>query len=187
MKRISLLPCVVALALSACNSGQPLASGGDFDPFSAPGMNKGGVGVLAKNGMKKGSIVRTVMDNAAFFKKRPDGNADADKMLKANTEMKVISDDQSYVKVELNSGEVGYVPTVQVSNEKAQQQQLTPIPTYTPGAVQVYPPLPGTPLPSIKPVPDQPTLPPVIDPESPTPQLPPAVPDPAPAEKPAGQ
>ena len=38
-----------------------------------------------------GQFVRAVMDNTAFFKERPKGDADADKLLARGTSMKVIS------------------------------------------------------------------------------------------------
>lgn len=200
MKRICLFPCAVALILSACNSGQPLQSGSDFDPLVAPGMNRSGLATAKANGMKKGTFVHTIMDNAAFFKQRPKGNADADRLLKSNTEMKVISDDQSYVKVELNSGEIGFVPTVQVSDETAAAPMPSVMPITSPGAVQVYPRMPGGPLPSgpVQGINDVPTIPPVIEPDatpapSKVPDLPPAppvtTPPPVtpPVEKPAGE
>ena len=177
MKGYPVVLSALALALVSCQTGE-LTTGGGFDPLTAPGSGR--TTRIAQAGLRPGSFVHTSMDNAAFFKNRPKGDADADRQLPVNTEMKVISDDGSFVKVELNSGEVGYVPSVLVSDQSA-----TPaIPTVSPGAIQVYPPAPGT-LPPGLPDDGSLTIPPVIDPDAPVnPDLPP-VPDapPVPVEE----
>jgi hypothetical protein len=101
------------------------------------------------------------MDNVAFFTNKPKGDASADKTLAGNTEMKVIADDGSYVKVELNSGEVGYVPSLQVTDQSS--SGLAPVPSGN--EIQLYPPAPG----SVPPVvdPNAPPTPSVIDPDAP--------------------
>jgi len=165
MKGLSLYLAPLALVLASCETG-PITSGGDFDPLTPPGSGRSTA--LARSGYRPGSFVRTGMDNAAFFNKRPKGDADADRLLAANTEMKVISDDGNYVKVELNSGEVGFVPSVLVSDQSAEAQPAA----VSPDAIQVYPPLPGA-LPGD---PAAPTIPPMIDPDAP--QLPDAPPAP---------
>lgn len=113
------------------------------------------------------------MDNTAFFKVRPKGDADPDKLLKHNTSMKVITSSESYVKVELDSGEVGFVPTVMLENPNA---PVVP-PMTGAGQYQVYPPLPGggmtgvgEPLPAFDPkgLPPEGAIPTVIDPEAPS-------------------
>jgi len=166
---------LLALALVSCETGS-INTGGNFDPLTPPGSGLPSPAV--RTGYKPGSFVRTSIDNAAFFSKRPKGDADADKQLPANTEMKVISDDGSFVKVELDSGEVGFVPTVLVSDQAAAAQPAA----VSPDAIQVYPPLPGAP-----PVdPAAPTIPPVIDPDAPVvPDTPVELP-PAPAPLPPG-
>lgn len=148
---------LLALVLASCETG-PLNTGGDFDPLTPPGS--GLPTPVARKGYKPGTFVRSSIDNAAFFSKRPKGDADADKQLPANTEMKVISDDGSFVKVELDSGEVGFVPSVLVSDGSAAGVEPANV---SPDAIQVYPPLPGG-LPAD---PGAPTIPPVIDPDAP--------------------
>jgi hypothetical protein len=156
----------LALVLASCETGE-INAGGSFDPLTAPGSGR--ATPVAQTGLRPGSYARTNIDNAAFFKKRPSGDAAADRQLPANTEVKVISDDGSFVKVELNSGEVGFIPSVLVGDQNAAT-------TTSPDAIQVYPPVPG----SVPPVLDDsniPTIPPVIDPDAPVnPDLPP-VPD----------
>ncbi len=164
MKRYQLILGSFALVLASCETGE-IVTGGDFDPLTAPGSGR--ATVAAVRGFKAGSFVHSSMDNTAFFNKRPKGDAEADKLLAANTSMKVIADDGSYVKVELDSGEVGFVNSVQVTD----QSGAGPSPLVSPDAIQVYPPLPGTLDPNV------PTIPPVIDPEAPMIQEEPLIPD----------
>ncbi len=86
--------------------------------------------------------------------------------------MKVISTGESYVKVELDSGEVGWVPTVMVEDPNAAPaSQPLPYPGANPGEYQVYPPLGGfgAPVPPTSPaeLPPEGAIPTVIDPEAP--------------------
>ena len=168
MKHLPLLSAVVALALAACESMNAPISSSDFNPLLPPG---GGVKLAdAQDGFKPGDHVRAAMDNTAFFKQLPKGDADADKTLIRDTHMKVIRVAGSYLQVELdNSGEVGFVPSVMVENPN-----LRPPPApASPGEFQVYPPLPGAgadaPLPAVDPAaaPPEGAIPTVIDPEAP--------------------
>ncbi len=172
MKRLHLFPAAtLALALAACENGGTISSDG-YDPLVAPGSGRRGPEVV-NSGYRPGQFVRTNMDNVAFFKQRPKGNAEADKLLAGNTEVKVISDDGSYVRVELNSGEVGYVPSVLVTD---QSSSLPPTGAASGSEYQVYPPVPGLPSANDPTIPD---IPPIIDPEAPIapPELPPAADD----------
>jgi len=157
---LSLGSCVFALA--SCQTGE-VSSSSSFDPLAAPGSGR--TAVSSRAGYKPGAFVRTNMDNVAFFSKRPKGDVEAEKQLAGNTEMKVISDDGNYVKGELNSGEVGYVLSVQVTD----QQSILPS-VGSGNEIQVYPPIPGS-LPLMN-DPNVPTIPPVIDPDAPIPALP---------------
>lgn len=189
-------PVITAAAVSLCLAGcetfnQPI-SGGDFDPLRPPGGN---IGLPASTAplFKAGQFVRAAMDSTAFYKVRPKGEADADKLMPRGTPMKVISVSDSYVKVELDSGEVGFVPTVMVEDPNAAAAAMPPV---NPGEYQVYPPLGGfgDPLPVVPAgeTPPEGAIPTVIDPEAPagtTPPVPPVTPPtdtfPAPVEPPA--
>lgn len=165
------LAAMAGLVLPSCETGGSFNSG-YFDPLDAAGGGSSGP-ALASTGYKPGSFVRTAMDNAAFFKERPDGSADADKLMSKGTSMKVIANDGSYLKVELDSGEVGYIPSVMVEDPNA---PVTPVDGYPPGAapppgseneVQVWPPVPGG-YPVEQPEePNTPVIPPSIDPDAP--------------------
>ncbi|MBX3741583.1 MAG: hypothetical protein KF712_11365 [Akkermansiaceae bacterium] len=188
MKYIPVLSATAALALVGCASmNAPLTSSGSFDPLSAAGGSvRTGVGTVSA--FKAGQFVHATIDNTAFFNKRPKGDADADKLLARNTSMKVISSDSSYVKVELDSGEVGFVPAVMVHDPNA----VAPVDT---SGMVVYPPLPDgggvvEPLPNMTPTDVPPGgVPPVIsvDPSAPVPPAPAAAGDPStsPATAPA--
>ena len=157
-------------------------SSSDFNPLLPPG----GWVKLADSPVtfKPGEHVRATVDNTAFFKKLPKGDADADKTLIRDTNMKVIRVAGTYLQVELDSsGEVGYVPSVMVEDRNAH-----PVPPPgSPGEFQVYPPLPGAgpvvPLPAVDPagLPPEGAIPTVIDPDAPSPPASESATKPAPA------
>lgn len=180
------LAALAGLVLPSCETGGSFNSG-YFDPLDAAGGGSRGPAVV-QQGFKPGSFARAAMDNTAFFEKRPDGSADADKLLSKGTSMKVIANDGSYLKVELDSGAVGYVPAVMVEDPNA---PAAPAGAYPPGAgyppgseneVQVWPPVPGGYPVEEAADPDSPVIPPSIDPDAPVeesevPDIDPVVPD----------
>jgi hypothetical protein len=182
MKCISALSIMAIFGLVACDNMTGPISSGDFDPLRPPGSNYRRDSSMTPT-FSAGQFVHAAMDNTAFFKVRPKGDADPDKLLKRATSMKVISNSDSYVKVELDSGEVGFVPTVMLENPNAPTSS-----TLTgPGQYQVYPPLPdggmtgvGEPLPAFDPkgLPPEGAIPTVIDPDAPnnTAPVPPVTP-----------
>lgn len=177
MNRQFLTLPAATLLLAACGGGGSFNSGG-YDPLDAAGGTGSNVG-LVDTAFRPGSFVKTSMDNAAFFKNKPEGNATASKMLPANTPMKVISSSGSYVKVELDSGEVGYILSVQVIDQNSSPSNTGDIDD---GAYQVWPPVDGG-LPIVDPtVPVTDVIPTDIDPDAPEPVIPeiPALPDDAP-------
>lgn len=169
MKCFHAVPAAIVLGLAACNDmSRPIASG-DFDPLSTPGGQV--TPVVNTQAFAAGQFVRAIMDNTAFFKNRPKGEADADKLLARGTSMKVISSSDTYVKVELDSGEVGWVPVVMVEDPNAAPAQDEAFGTPNPGEYQVYPPVGGyggmlPPVPAAE-LPPEGAIPTVIDPEAP--------------------
>jgi hypothetical protein len=70
----------VGLSLAGCETfNQPISSG-DFDPLRPPGGNIG-LNTNTAPLFKAGEFVRAAMDSTAFYKTRPKGEADADKLL----------------------------------------------------------------------------------------------------------
>jgi hypothetical protein len=189
MKRILVIPAVIVLGLTACDTMNRPISSGDFDPLRPPGSNST-LSTATGPSFKAGQFVRATMDSTAFFKTRPKGDGDADKLLPRGTSMKVISTSDSYVKVELDSGEVGFVPAIMLEDPNAAANA----PAANPNEFQVYPPLGGygQPLPTVPTgeMPPEGAIPTVIDPEAPatTTPVPPVAPTtdtfPAPAVEP---
>lgn len=167
MKLLPVLSASAVLGLAACNTLNSPISSSNFNPLSPPG---GGVKTGENTaGFKPGDQVKAAMDGTAFFKKLPKGNADADKTLTRDTKMKVIRVADSYLQVELDqSGEVGYVPSVMVSDPRGSSAGRPG----SPNEYQVYPPLPdsGSPLPPPPAdptgLPPEGTIPTVIDPDA---------------------
>jgi len=152
----------------------PLTTSGSFDPL-APAGGVVRTGTTSGSSFKAGQFVHATIDNTAFFSSRPKGDADANKLLPRDTNMKVISSDSSYVKVELDSGEVGFVPAVMVHDPNAAVAGVAGDPSNG----VVYPPLPPgeavEPLPNMTPTDVPPGgIPPVIsvDPSAPVPPAP---------------
>lgn len=189
MKCISVvIPATIAAALTACDTMNRPISGGSFDPLAAPGSE------IARDMapaavFQAGQFARAGMDNTAFFNNKPTGDAEASKLLARGTSMKVIALSGSYAKVELDSGEIGFVPTVMLEDPNAANQA----PVTNAGEYQVYPPVGfGTPLPPTDPsaLPPEGAIPTVIDPDAPAMPVPvtppPTVTDEFPTTAPGG-
>jgi hypothetical protein len=166
VKHTSAFSAVIVLGLAACDTMNRPISSGDFDPLRPPGSNSN-LSTATGPVFKAGQFVRSSMDNTAFFKNRPKGDGDADKLLTRGTSMKVINTSDSYVKVELDSGEVGFVPAIMLEDPNAAANA----PVTNPNEFQVYPPLGGygQPLPPVPAgeLPPEGAIPTVIDPEAP--------------------
>lgn len=172
MKSLLFLMLPATLALVACETlNAPLNSASSFDPLRPPGTGLQSSS-QPDNSVKPGQFVTASIPNTAFYKDKPKNNADADKLLDVGTAMKVVSVDSTFIKVELDSGETGYVPSVMI-NTGAEEP-----PAYLPGdgIFPVYPPLPDgstiEPLPIIDPsgLPPGDAIPAIIDPDAPIPE-----------------
>ncbi len=160
----------VAVALAACDTMNSPVTSSSFDPLRPPGTSIRPASASYGPELSPGQFVSANIPNTAFYKNKPKGTEDADKVIDLGTQMKIIEMDSTYVKVELDSGEVGYVPAVMVSTP-----DTTPIPDLLPldGGYQVYPPLPGggpiEPLPVIDAggLPPDGSIPTIIDPDAP--------------------
>ena len=167
LTKLALASGITALGLAACGTSDGPIGFGNVDPLRSPGSDT--PAPLVDAGFRAGEFVRAIVDNTAFYSKRPKGASDADKVLPRGTSMKVISTVDSYLKVELDSGEIGFVPSVMVEGSS---ENSSPPPTTNPNEIQLYPPLPGStqPLPQVAPGEQPPTgsIPTVIDPDAPT-------------------
>ena len=85
--------------------------------------------------------METSIPNATFFKAFPKGVAVADKVLPVAIPMKVVSSRGTYLKVELDSGDVGYVPEIMVAGRSSAEggQPGSGVPNYGPVPSPVEP------------------------------------------------
>lgn len=158
----------------SCENMNGVGANGGFDPLQTPGAQLANENVMGPQRIRPGQFVVATIDNTAFYNQRPGAEAEADKLLRRGTSMKVISTSGSFLRVELDSGEVGFVPSVMVEDSNAMPSQtatsIEPVDRY----LSPLDPEPFVPLPEGLP---SDVLPDVIEPELPGPE--PA--DPAPS------
>ena len=140
MKSSRLLPCAVTLALTSCAQlastlQEPITS--EYNPLDGPNAPRNRISRSVQPtgpSYKPGQWVETAMANSTFFRKIPRGNATADKVLSKGSPLKVISTKGSYVKVELEGGNVGYIPAIMVAepNSSANATPFLPPPPSSP-------------------------------------------------------
>ena len=113
---------------------------GSFNPLDSPGSGSG-TAAVEDTGPRyvTGQFVETTMPNTAFFGRVPRPNEQPSRTLASATPLRVISTQGTYVKVEMESGEIGYVPAIMVG-EKPSPNEI-PIVPVTPGAVMPQPPV----------------------------------------------
>lgn len=122
MKAKLLLAAPFALVLTACDpTGSTLDTTG-IDPLRPPAGNVDTTdyGTLPR----PGEFVSAAINNTAFYKAKPKEDQAADKLLAQGTPMKIVSLSGSYTKVELDSGEVGFVPTAMISTGEGELSPL---------------------------------------------------------------
>lgn len=168
MKILFLSGSLAAVALVACeNMSTPIKSS-SFDPLTPPGSMQSSVSTFGP-AFSPGQFVSAAINNTAFYKNKPKENQDADKLIEGGTQMKIVEISGDHLKVELDSGEVGWVPSVMVVSGESAAGELVPVD----GIYQVYPPLPDggalEPLPFIDAsgLPPEDALPTIIDPDQP--------------------
>jgi hypothetical protein len=132
----------LALTALSCGSVQKFnwsLSDSGFDPLSSPGSSL--KTAPATPTYKQGQWVETSMPNATFFKAFPKGVVVADKVLPVATPMKVVSSRETYLKVELDSGDIGYVPAIMVAGRSSAEggQPGSGVPNYGPVPSPVEP------------------------------------------------
>ena len=164
MKSSKLLPLAATVALSSCAQiastiNEPITS--DYNPLDGPNV------ALTRNksfqptgpSYQPGQWVETAMPSSTFFYKIPKGNATADQVLSKGAPLKVISTKGSYVKVELEGGSVGFVPTIMVAEPSSSYDDTPFLPTPPSQPLQrsndslAPPSLPSSSVPSAAPLP----------------------------------
>ena len=129
---------------------EPISS--DYNPLDGPSVSLRN-GNLQQTGpsYEAGEWVETATANATFFRRVPRGNAQADQILPNRTPLKVLSTRDSYLKVELENGSVGYVPTIMVASPSGRASNgplLPPQPSNSPNRApaSIPPSAPAAPL-----------------------------------------
>jgi len=115
MKKLAAFASCAAFAVVSCEDMNGIGSTGSFDPLAVPGGPSAETEVIGgPQRLRPGEFVVAGMDNTAFYNQRPGPEAEADKLLKRGTSMRIISTSDGFHRVELDSGEVGFVPGVMV-------------------------------------------------------------------------
>ena len=139
MKYSVLLPLTATLSLISCSQitslQEPISS--EYNPLDGPNAPSLRNQSFRPTGptYQPGEWVETAMPNSTFFNKIPRGNASADKVLSQGSPLKVISTKGTYLKVELEGGSVGYIPSIMVAE-----------PRTTTDSTPFLPPPPSSPL-----------------------------------------
>ncbi|MFM2170245.1 MAG: hypothetical protein RI957_474 [Verrucomicrobiota bacterium] len=118
------------MVFSGCADFETPFSGGSFDPLSTAGYRQQGDApkVAGNYEFIAGQFVTAASNSTAFFSKKPSGNAEADELLAAGTTMRVIKSEDTFVKVELDNGKVGYVAAALLLESQQSPEELVPAP-----------------------------------------------------------
>ena len=91
---------VAVFGMVSCDTLSGPISSGSFDPLTPPGSDTGPEVIEPTRGILPGQIAVVALDNAGFFNRKPTGEGDPDKLLRSGTQVKVVSTEGSYLKVE---------------------------------------------------------------------------------------
>lgn len=127
---------VAALLSSCADFNKPLDSG--FNPLDPPGLRtEQDVVDVTGPAYTPGQWLETTIPSTAFYDDLPSANDQPKRQLEAGTVLKVISTEGTYVRVELESGDVGYVPSIMVAERPAAGE--VPVVPLTPDGVSAEP------------------------------------------------
>jgi hypothetical protein len=130
-----------AVVVSSCADIEAPFGSGSFDPLSTAGYRQQAAEptVASNYQFNAGQFVTAASNSTAFFSKKPSGNAEADELLAAGTMMRVIKSEDTFVKVELDNGKVGYVAAALL----LESQQSVTDPNAIPTGGEAVAPLPA--------------------------------------------
>lgn len=166
---------LAGFALVSCEDFSKPMKSSSFDPLAPPGSMVD-TNTSSVPEFSPGQFVSAAVNNTAFYNEKPEDNEDADQLIDEGTQMKIVEVDSNHLKVELDSGAVGWVPQVMVMSGTS-VDEMVPVD----GVYQVYPPLPDggpiEPLPLIDAdgLPPEGALPAIIDPDAPIEGAPPTL------------
>ena len=150
--QVSVLGMMVAL-FSSCGN---MYSSRDFDsstnPLDSPGSQRRGEAGDDGSGYVPGSYVEVIDPNAGLYLRFPDDRAQPALKLAPGTQLKVLSEKGSYVKVETEAGQIGYVPAIMVNRQsdstlvplEGTAVPLAPVDPADPESLQPLPPADGS-------------------------------------------
>ena len=135
MLRVAQIPlCGIAIVLLSSCGG--FRSNGNYDssmsPLDSPGSQRRGAADEDSSGFAPGSYVEVTDVNAGLYFRFPGANRQPDETLALGTPLKVINERGSYLRVETASGQIGFVPTIMVSNSVSSQGVVVPEGTIVP-------------------------------------------------------
>ena len=135
MLRVAQIPlCGIAIALLSSCGG--FRSNGNYDssmsPLDSPGSQRRGAADEDSSGFAPGSYVEVTDVNAGLYFRFPGADRQPDETLALGTPLKVINERGSYLRVETASGQIGFVPTIMVSNSVSSQGVVVPEGTIVP-------------------------------------------------------
>lgn len=135
MLRVAQIPlCGIAIVLLSSCGG--FRSNGNYDssmnPLDSPGSQRRGAADEDSSGFAPGSYVEVTDVNAGLYFRFPGANRQPDETLALGTPLKVINERGSYLRVETAFGQIGFVPTIMVSNSVSSQGVVVPEGTIVP-------------------------------------------------------
>ncbi|MCP4730348.1 MAG: SH3 domain-containing protein [Roseibacillus sp.] len=122
MKRV-IQPFLLGTMGALISSCGGLAPSGDYDsstdPLDSPGSQRRAEAVNGGPRYAPGSYVEVTDANAGLYRRFPKGDMQPSTKLVPGTQLKVLSEKGSYVRVETESGQIGYVPAIMVRDRMA--------------------------------------------------------------------
>jgi hypothetical protein len=194
---------LTVVSLSSCGNFATSLNSQNFDPdlnpLDSPGSRNRNDLIDSDPQFAPGSWVEVTDPNAAIYRRVPRDNEQPDYSLRPGTPLKIIGGQGTYVKVETESGQIGYVPAIMVGTKPTGNDLplVSPEPNDFPSSIDPIDPINPTesvppigsetldPLPSLPPVEGdapfvapEPEVPPISVEDAPKPSGPVIPPDP---------
>lgn len=192
-----------AAMVSSCGNLATSLNSQNFDPTTNP-LDSPGSDTTSPSTVEvgpkyePGSFVVVTDGNAGLYRRTPRGAEQPDQRLMLGTPLKVVGSSGSYLKVETEGGDIGFVPAIMVGDRAptpaarstgspsmgSAPESIEPIESINPNDLTPLPPAPGpdflapAPEPEVPPISVEEALPPRVAPGT-------APPDPLPAPTPA--
>ena len=119
--QLSLLGITIALFPSCGNMASSRNFDPSIDPLDSPGSQRRGEASNDGPRYVPGSYVEVTDTNAGLYRRFPDEEVQPSLQLALGTQLKVLRERGSYLRVETASGQIGFVPAIMVSNSASSQ------------------------------------------------------------------